>query len=154
VKNNYIDSARVAINSYNSQKIQGKDTAALSNKFVDEGQANSISNSMIIDNAVNQEKIQDYTITNSNVSRQFSLIDTLLIGTGQIAAGDSQVEVPNRNVKNTSLIFLTMGPVDDSITTYIKVRRILPDSSFIVSTRSNKRTYMRIPFSYFIIPKR
>jgi hypothetical protein len=154
VKNTFIDSTRIAVTAYNSHKIQGKDTVALSGKFVDEEQANSISSSMITDNAVNQNKIQDYSITNNDVSKQFSLIDTLLIGTSQIAVGDSQVEVQNRYVKNTSLIFLTMGPVEDSITTYIKVRRIIADSSFVVSTRSNKRTYMRIPFSYFIVPKR
>jgi len=55
----YVDSARISANAH---KLQGKDTIALSTKFVDEGQTNAISNTMIIDNAVTSAKIQDGTI--------------------------------------------------------------------------------------------
>ncbi|MCX7785821.1 MAG: hypothetical protein N2201_06330 [candidate division WOR-3 bacterium] len=50
----YIDSARVSTNAH---KLQGKDTIALSNKFVDEGQSNSITTSMIVDGNVTMAKI-------------------------------------------------------------------------------------------------
>jgi len=55
----YADSARIATNSY---KLQGKDTISLSVKFVDENQANAISNAMLQNNAVTSNKIQDGTI--------------------------------------------------------------------------------------------
>jgi hypothetical protein len=81
------DSVRIAVNAYNAYKLQDKDTTALSNKFVDENQTNAISNGMIIDGAVNNaklgpnavttNKIQDGTITTSDlaftpVTRPFS----------------------------------------------------------------------------------
>ncbi len=44
-----VDSADVAGNSH---KLQGKDTLALSGKFVDEGQANSITSAMIVDGTI------------------------------------------------------------------------------------------------------
>ncbi|MEO0075720.1 MAG: hypothetical protein ABIK31_06405, partial [candidate division WOR-3 bacterium] len=56
---NYVDSARISTNAH---KLQGKDTVALSNKFVDEGQTNAITNIMIVDNAITSSKIQDGTI--------------------------------------------------------------------------------------------
>ncbi|MEO0076618.1 MAG: hypothetical protein ABIK19_03000, partial [candidate division WOR-3 bacterium] len=58
----YVDSARIAANAHNAYKLQGKDTVALSNKFVDEGQTNAIASVMIIDNAITSAKIQDGTI--------------------------------------------------------------------------------------------
>ncbi|MCX7784748.1 MAG: hypothetical protein N2201_00740 [candidate division WOR-3 bacterium] len=59
---NYVDSAQISVNAYNTYKLQGKDTTALSAKYVDEGQINAITNSMIVDNAINSAKIQDGTI--------------------------------------------------------------------------------------------
>ncbi|MEO0083361.1 MAG: hypothetical protein ABIK33_03110 [candidate division WOR-3 bacterium] len=58
----YVDSARIAANAHNAYKLQGKDTVALSNKFVDEGQTNAITSVMIVDNAITSAKIQDGTI--------------------------------------------------------------------------------------------
>jgi len=67
----YVDSSRIAVNAYNTYKLQGKDTIALSAKFVDEGQVNTITNTMIVDNAVTSSKIQDNTITRSDVVTNF-----------------------------------------------------------------------------------
>ncbi|MCX8015069.1 MAG: hypothetical protein N2748_03540, partial [candidate division WOR-3 bacterium] len=67
----YIDSAR---ESTNAHKLQGKDTIALSNKFVDEGQANSVTSPMITDG----------TITNSDISATAGISDTKLAGTGAL----------------------------------------------------------------------
>jgi hypothetical protein len=64
----YVDSSRVATNAY---KLQGKDTLALSSKFVDEGQANAITNTMITDNAVTSGKISDGTIVRADVASNF-----------------------------------------------------------------------------------
>ncbi|MBS4016256.1 MAG: hypothetical protein KGZ86_07495, partial [Candidatus Latescibacteria bacterium] len=64
----YVDSARVAGNSH---KLQGKDTLALSAKYVDEGQVNAITNLMLADNAVTSSKIADNTITRNDVSTTF-----------------------------------------------------------------------------------
>ncbi|MEO0068256.1 MAG: hypothetical protein ABIK23_03895 [candidate division WOR-3 bacterium] len=44
-----VDSARVAANAH---KLQGKDTIALSNKYVDEGQTNSVTSVMITDGTI------------------------------------------------------------------------------------------------------
>ncbi len=66
-----IDSARVSANSH---RLQGKDTIGLSNKFVDEGQVNSISSAMIIDGA----------IVNSDISATAGISDTKLSGTGTL----------------------------------------------------------------------
>ncbi|MEO0020821.1 MAG: hypothetical protein ABIK48_01415, partial [candidate division WOR-3 bacterium] len=86
-----VDSARVAGNSH---RLQGKDTLALSAKFVDEGQANSVTSGMITDgqvgnadladNAVNSAKIQDGTITNSDISATAGISDSKLAGTGTV----------------------------------------------------------------------
>jgi hypothetical protein len=64
----YIDSARIAVNAYNTYKLQGKDTLELSTKFVDEGQINSVTNSMLSDNAITSDKIQDGTVQISDLS--------------------------------------------------------------------------------------
>ncbi|MBS4015889.1 MAG: hypothetical protein KGZ86_05595, partial [Candidatus Latescibacteria bacterium] len=64
----YVDSARISTNTY---KLQGKDTLALSAKFVDEGQVNAISNAMITDNAIISSKIQDGTILRQDVAATF-----------------------------------------------------------------------------------
>ncbi|MEO0071777.1 MAG: hypothetical protein ABIK39_06820, partial [candidate division WOR-3 bacterium] len=58
------DSARVAANAH---KLQNKDTLALSNKFVDEGQANSITSAMITDGTVTSADIRDTTITTAKI---------------------------------------------------------------------------------------
>ncbi|MEO0083135.1 MAG: hypothetical protein ABIK33_01935 [candidate division WOR-3 bacterium] len=68
---NYVDSAGVAVNAYNADKLQGKDTIALSNKFVDEGQVNAITNPMIVDDAITSAKIQDGTILRQDVAADF-----------------------------------------------------------------------------------
>ncbi|MDW7987999.1 MAG: hypothetical protein RMJ65_04760, partial [candidate division WOR-3 bacterium] len=68
----YVDSARIATNAH---RLQGKDTVALSNKFVDEGQVNSISSPMIIDG----------TITNAKLSANSVTTDKIQDGTIQIA---------------------------------------------------------------------
>jgi hypothetical protein len=65
---NYTDSSRIAVNAY---KLQGKDTIALSAKFVDEGQTNAVSNTMLVDNAVTSSKIQDGTIGRVDVVSNF-----------------------------------------------------------------------------------
>ncbi len=67
----YVDSARVAVNAYNGYKLQGKDTIALSAKFVDEGQVSSITNPMLKDSAVTSVKIQDNTINRNDVATNF-----------------------------------------------------------------------------------
>ncbi|MEO0020120.1 MAG: hypothetical protein ABIK47_05720, partial [candidate division WOR-3 bacterium] len=59
-----VDSARVAANAH---KLQGKDTIALSNKFVDEGQANSITSAMITDGAVGTADIASNAITSAKI---------------------------------------------------------------------------------------
>ena len=64
----YVDSSRISANAH---KLQGKDTVALSAKFVDEGQTNAISNIMIIDNAVTNGKILDGTVTRADVANNF-----------------------------------------------------------------------------------
>jgi len=64
----YVDSSRISANTH---RLQGKDTLALSVKFVDEGQTNAISNIMIIDNAVTNTKISDGTITRADVANNF-----------------------------------------------------------------------------------
>lgn len=69
-----VDSARVSAIAHNAYKLQGKDTIALSNKFVDEGQGNSISSSMIIDG----------TIVNSDISSVAGISDSKISGTGNI----------------------------------------------------------------------
>jgi hypothetical protein len=63
----YVDSARIAVNAYNAYKLQGKDTTALSAKFVDEGQENSIVDTMIIDGAITSNKIKSYAVTNLKI---------------------------------------------------------------------------------------
>ncbi|MEO0075539.1 MAG: hypothetical protein ABIK31_05455, partial [candidate division WOR-3 bacterium] len=72
----YIDSARVSANTHNAYKLQGKDTIALSAKFVDEGQINSISSPMIIDG----------TITNTDISATAGISDTKLAGSGSLVS--------------------------------------------------------------------
>jgi len=54
--------------------IQGKDTTALSAKFVDEGQSNSISSTMIVDG----------TIANADISASAGISDTKLTGSGTV----------------------------------------------------------------------
>jgi hypothetical protein len=70
----YVDSARIAANSHNAYKLQGKDTLALSSKFVDEGQSNSISSAMIVNG----------TITNDDISASAGISDTKITGTGAL----------------------------------------------------------------------
>ncbi len=74
----YVDSARISVNAYNAYYLQGKDTVALDGRYVNEGQTNSITNPMIIANAITTDKIQDGTITRSDVSLTFKapLADT------------------------------------------------------------------------------
>ncbi|MBS4014962.1 MAG: hypothetical protein KGZ86_00770, partial [Candidatus Latescibacteria bacterium] len=67
----YVDSARIAVKAYDAHKLQGKDTLALSAKYVDEGQVNAITNPMLADNAVTSSKIADNTITRNDVSTTF-----------------------------------------------------------------------------------
>jgi hypothetical protein len=59
------DSARIAANSY---RLQGKDTTDLNNLYVNEGQANSISNPMIQHNAITSDAIEDGTIQPADLS--------------------------------------------------------------------------------------
>ncbi|MEO0092614.1 MAG: tail fiber domain-containing protein, partial [candidate division WOR-3 bacterium] len=61
---NYVDSARISANSH---KLQGKDTIALSAKFVDEGQVNSITTGMITDGNVTMSKINQASATTGQV---------------------------------------------------------------------------------------
>jgi len=171
-----IDSARV---SSNAHKLQGKDTIALSAKFIDEGQTasgdlagtypsplirGSVVNSAkivdgsiltidIADSAITSEKIQDSTITGADISPKFILLDTTLMGIAQIDSGYNQVTVFNTHVTNNSLIFLTIGPTLNSIDKSIKVKGIYPPNSFIVGTISNNSTSIKIPFQYVIIPR-
>ncbi|MCX8015513.1 MAG: hypothetical protein N2748_05785, partial [candidate division WOR-3 bacterium] len=74
----YVDSARVSVNAHNAYKLQGKDTIALDSRYVNEGQVNSITNTMITSNAITSDKIQDGTITRSDVASNFKapLADT------------------------------------------------------------------------------
>ncbi|MEO0091682.1 MAG: hypothetical protein ABIK61_03110 [candidate division WOR-3 bacterium] len=74
----YVDSARISVNAYNAYKLQGKDTLALDLRYVNEGQANAITNPMILSNAITSDKILDGTITRNDVSPTFKapLADT------------------------------------------------------------------------------
>jgi hypothetical protein len=62
----YVDSAGISTNSY---KIQGKDTIALSAKFVDEGQPNAISSIMLIAGSVTTAKILDTNVTLAKIQK-------------------------------------------------------------------------------------
>jgi hypothetical protein len=169
----YVDSTRISVNAYNAYKLQGKDTLALDSRYVNEGQAYAISDMMIKDSAITSikissnaistaqikdstitsEKIQDSTITGVDISPQFILLDTTLMGIAQIDSGYNQVTVFNTRVTNNSLIFLTIGPTLNSIDKSIKVKGIYPPNSFIVGTISNNSTSIKIPFQYVIIPR-
>jgi hypothetical protein len=59
-----VDSARVSANAH---KLQGKDTIALSTKYVDEGQLNSISTNMIMDGNVTMAKINQASATTGQI---------------------------------------------------------------------------------------
>lgn len=72
----YVDSARISTNAH---KLQGKDTIALSLKFVDEGQSaggdltDSYPNPTIADNAVTTSKILDGTILGADMAKPLLL---------------------------------------------------------------------------------
>ncbi len=74
----YVDSARV---SSNAHRLQGKDTLALSAKFVDEGQPDAITTIMIANNAITQLKIQDGAVTNTKLSSNAVTSDKIQDGT-------------------------------------------------------------------------
>ena len=63
----YVDSARVAVTAYSSNKLQGKDTVALDSRYVNEGQANAVSTSMIRDTNVTMGKIAQTGATTGQV---------------------------------------------------------------------------------------
>ncbi len=89
---NYVDSTRIATNAH---KLQGKDTIALSNKYVDEGQTNAITNLMIIDNAITSAKIQDGTI---------QLVDLAFTPvTRPITPGITNTEIQDNAVTSTKI---------------------------------------------------
>jgi hypothetical protein len=60
----YVDSARISTNSY---KIEGKDTVALSAKFVDEGQVSAITSTMIRDTTIITTKLKDGAVTTAKI---------------------------------------------------------------------------------------
>jgi hypothetical protein len=74
----YVDSARISTNAH---KLQGKDTIDLSSKFVDEGQTNSISTGMILNNAVDNSKLADSTINNQKLAENAVTNNKILNGT-------------------------------------------------------------------------
>ena len=94
------DSARVAANSH---KLQGKDTTALSAKFVDEGQTNAISTGMIQDNAITSAKIQDGTIAAADLNQMGAGTGQVLKWTGSAWApqNDSVGQADNAWVRGT-----------------------------------------------------
>ena len=176
-----IDSARIAATAYNAYKLQGKDTLALSAKFVDEGQANSITRGMIVDttisyakisiNAVDSTKIinasidssdiagksitsfhiKNNTIKREDISSEVIMIDT--VGASQIDSGFSEDTIPCSLVASNSNIFLTIGPCPNPLSesTSIKVKEINNGSYFIISTTSHNITNIVIPYKFLII---
>ena len=111
----YIDSARVAANAY---KLQGKDTTALSSKFVDEGQTNAIYSAMIQNNAVTTVKIADTNITMVKIQRAGATTGQILKWTGSTwaprtdsatgspigpASGDLTASYPNPTIANNAV---------------------------------------------------
>jgi len=93
------DSARVAANSH---LLQGKDTVALSAKFVDEGQANAISTGMIQDNAITSAKIQDGTIAAADLNQMGAGSGQVLKWTGTAwAPRNDSVGIDNDWVRGT-----------------------------------------------------
>ncbi len=78
VNNLYVDSARIATNAH---KLQNKDTIALSAKFVDEGQTNSITTEMIINNSVNNSKLADDAVSNQKLADNAVTNNKILNGT-------------------------------------------------------------------------
>jgi len=103
----YVDSARVAVNAYNAKQLQGKDTTALSAKFIDEGQANAISTAMIIDSAVTTAKIKTGAVTNIKLSADAVSTDKILdgtIGTVDIEDGAITADKLDRNSVTTDEI--------------------------------------------------
>ncbi|MFO7674861.1 MAG: hypothetical protein R6X12_00880, partial [bacterium] len=53
----FVDSSRVAVSSYDSRRLQGKDTSALDARFVNEAQSNAVATGMITDTAVTMVKL-------------------------------------------------------------------------------------------------
>ncbi len=88
----YVDSTRVAVNAYNAYKLQGKDTTALSAKFIDEGQTASgdltgtYPNPTITNNAVNTAKIADTNVTMAKIQQAGATSGQVLKWTGSVWA--------------------------------------------------------------------
>jgi hypothetical protein len=150
-----------SVTSDNANKLQGKDTNALSVKFVDEGQRNSVDSVMIInsqitetkieDNAVTSAKILNNTIKREDISPEVIMIDT--VGTSQIDSGFSEDTIPCSLVASNSYIFLTIGPCQNPLSesTSIKVKEINNGSFFIISTANHNITNVTIPYKFLII---
>jgi len=172
----YVDSTRISANAH---KLQGKDTTtlttALSTKFVDEGQIDAITDTMIKngaiknikidDDAVTSDKIKDGTIKTEDVVMDFKspladtsdftktiLYNSQLMGIDTIFNGCSEDTVIKSGINfDRCLILLTIGPVDNSVQS-IKINRTADDSLF-VGTTDNNTSGVDIPYQYFIITK-
>lgn len=109
----YVDSTRIATNAH---KLQGKDTIALSIKFVDEGQTNSISTAMIFDGAVTNSKLGDNSVSTPKI--QDGAVTSAKIADGTIVTADiadgaiTLAKHADNSVNSAKIVDGSIGTVD------------------------------------------
>lgn len=89
-----VDSARVAGNAY---RLEGNTVADLDPRWVNESQANSVTNSMIQADAVTSSHIADGTIADADVSGSAAISDHKLAGTGDLVTNLNADQLDGEN---------------------------------------------------------